>query len=174
MQNCVIFLLLSHHHQNQNNRNQSCFNQILNPNKSLFSRQNLGINRNFRKKVDHKEPIKDTNRNINTSPFDQFAEPQFIKNDTLMKTLIFSLSFSVGSFVGVTIVEYERIRAKAAKALKGSNSIPFFKRFQKNPSYNNPNPGNELSAEIVRILGFFQTKLLKLFFYLKFPEQIEE
>lgn len=81
-----------------------------------------------------------------------------------MKALTFTGAFTVGSFVGVTIWEYEKIRSRAVNALKNSMNFGWLKR---NKQINGNGLGNgnatinELQAEIVRTLA----KPQKLFIY---------
>lgn len=62
------------------------------------------------------------------TPFEGFVQPSHIGKDVLGKAFLFTAAFTVGSFVSVTIWEYERIRSKALNTLRNANPMGWLKK----------------------------------------------
>ncbi|XP_055678587.1 presenilins-associated rhomboid-like protein, mitochondrial [Lutzomyia longipalpis] len=72
--------------------------------------------------------IRTTQQSLAPTPFEKFAAEGGHMNPTrLWKPLVFTLAVSTGSFVSVTIWEYERVRAKILRTVKGSSTASWFK-----------------------------------------------
>ncbi|XP_055697019.1 presenilins-associated rhomboid-like protein, mitochondrial [Phlebotomus papatasi] len=62
------------------------------------------------------------------TPFDKFSsDGGHMSPQRLWKPLVFTLAVSTGSFVSVTIWEYERVRARILRSVKGSAALGWFK-----------------------------------------------
>lgn len=112
-----------------------------------MSKQNLDVRfaRNLRS--NRKQA---TIRNFNSA--ESFKASTNITSDAILKALAFTGAFTVGSFIGVTIWEYEKIRSRAVNALKNAMNFGWVKRNKQiNGQANGNATVNELQAEMVRI-----------------------
>lgn len=71
-----------------------------------------------------KQNLREFNSN---SPYEGFTPPTHIRSNVLYKTSLFTAAFVGGSFVSVTIWEYEKIRSRAVNILRNSNPMNWLK-----------------------------------------------
>ncbi|CAO1405355.1 unnamed protein product [Diamesa serratosioi] len=116
-------------------------------NYGLFSKHNVDVRfaRNLRS---NRKPT--TVRSFNSA--ESFKAPTNIQSDAILKALAFTGAFTVGSFIGVTIWEYEKIRSRAVNALKNAMNFGWVKRNKQiNGNANGNSKINELQAEYNRV-----------------------
>uniref|UniRef100_A0A6B2EGT5 rhomboid protease n=1 Tax=Phlebotomus kandelakii TaxID=1109342 RepID=A0A6B2EGT5_9DIPT len=86
------------------------------------------LSRQFRN--ENREGFRNTQQSLTPTPtpFDKFTpDGGHLSPSRLWKPLIFTLAVSTGSFVSVTIWEYERVRTRILKSVKGSATMGWFK-----------------------------------------------
>lgn len=103
---------------------------------NFASKHRVSVNsvRYIRGKV-HQESKQSIKRHNSTtpSPFDGFVEPKYIGPGILGKTAAFTVAFTAGSFVSVTIWEYEKIRSRAINAINNANPMTWIRKKQEKP-----------------------------------------
>jgi len=83
-----------------------------------------------------------------TTPFEGFVQPHEINPNVLRKSLMFTAAFTAGTFVSVTIWEYEKIRGRAINVMRNSNPLLWFKKTPRQELIQ-----SELQLELDRIKG---------------------
>ncbi|KAG5679673.1 hypothetical protein PVAND_009227 [Polypedilum vanderplanki] len=94
------------------------------------------------------EELRNSLREYKLTPTEQnIQSPTYISEGIISKTGLFAISFTTFTFVGASIFEYEKIRAKAINALKSSNPMEWIRRHQ-NAIHERQ---KELNSEILRL-----------------------